>query len=113
MGSGPALFRLARFYCIIIVLSAKRDYFFVYLYCPHSNKQSDPEKYALKLKLHHHGVASCTFSSDESKVLSCAGNEVKVRQITPSCTIMTIETYSYGMPRPVWYWLTTKATPTM
>ena len=43
-----------------------------------SNKESDPEKYALKLKLHNEGVTSCQFSEDGEMVLSCAGTEVKV-----------------------------------
>ena len=43
-----------------------------------SNKDSDPEKYALKLKLHNEGVNSCQYSEDGEKVLSCAGTEVKV-----------------------------------
>jgi len=56
----------------------------------YSNKLSDPEKYSLKLKLHHDGVQKCRFSEDESKVLSCASNEVKVRYKTPSFYISII-----------------------
>ncbi len=46
-----------------------------------SNKDSDPEKYALKLKVHNDGVSSCRFSGDGEKVLSCAGTEVKVCEL--------------------------------
>ena len=49
---------------------------FTYIFI--SNKDSDPEKYALKLKLHNEGVNSCQYSEDGEKVLSCAGTEVKV-----------------------------------
>ena len=46
----------------------------------HSNKESDPEKYALKLKLHQGGVRRCQYSGDGSKVVSCSsGGDVKVR----------------------------------
>ena len=43
-----------------------------------SNKESDPEKYALKLKLHNEGVRRCQYSEDGTKVLSCAASETKV-----------------------------------
>ncbi len=43
-----------------------------------SNKDSDPEKYALKLRLHEEGVSHCEFTDDEDKVISSAGMEVKV-----------------------------------
>lgn len=42
------------------------------------NKESDPEKYALKLKVHQEGVRHCQYSADGTKVLSCASLEVKV-----------------------------------
>lgn len=46
----------------------------------HSNKESDPEKYALKLKLHQGGVRRCQYSGDGSKVVSCSvEGDVKVR----------------------------------
>lgn len=46
---------------------------------PYSNKESDPEKYVLKLRVHEEGISSCQFSKNGDKVLSCAGTEVKVR----------------------------------
>ena len=46
-----------------------------------SNKDSDDEKYSLKLKVHTDGVSSCRFSGDGEKVLSGAGTEVKVNDI--------------------------------
>ena len=48
----------------------------------HSNKESDPEKYALKLKLHQGGVRRCQYSGDGSKVVSCSvEGDVKVRSM--------------------------------
>ena len=44
-----------------------------------SNKESDPEKYVLKLKLHEEGISCCRFTKDGNNVLSCGGTEVKVQ----------------------------------
>lgn len=46
------------------------------------NKESDPEKYALKLRVHQEGVRHCQYSTDGTKVLSCASLEVKVSILT-------------------------------
>ena len=44
-----------------------------------SNKESDPEKYALKLKQHSGGIHHCQYSCDGSRVLSCSSmGDVKV-----------------------------------
>ena len=44
-----------------------------------SNKESDPEKYVLKLKLHRGGVKKCQYSRDGGKVVSCSNDSsVKV-----------------------------------
>ena len=37
-----------------------------------SNKESDPEKYVLKLKIHKAGVKRCQYSKDGRKVVSCS-----------------------------------------
>lgn len=50
-----------------------------------SNKESDPEKYVLKLKLHRGGVRHCQYSVDGSKVVSCSSEgEVKVSAYSTS-----------------------------
>lgn len=59
------------FTCTCIVFDAK---YIVQL----RNKESDPEKYALKLRVHQEGVRHCQYSTDGTKVLSCASLEVKV-----------------------------------
>ena len=46
--------------------------------CVDSNKESDPEKYALTLKLHDCTVISCQYTEDEEKVISCSLMEMKV-----------------------------------
>ena len=39
-----------------------------------SNKESDPEKYVLKLKIHRAGVKKCQYSGDGNKVISCSND---------------------------------------
>jgi apoptotic protease-activating factor len=39
-----------------------------------SNKESDPEKYVLKLKMHRAGVKKCQYSRDGTKILSCSND---------------------------------------
>lgn len=50
-----------------------------------SNKESDPEKYVLKLKVHEEGVTSCQFTKDGDRVLSSGGTEVKVSVCLSVC----------------------------
>ena len=48
---------------------------FVYIHVQlhvYSNKESDPEKYVLKLKVHRAGVKRCQYSRDGTKVISCS-----------------------------------------
>ena len=48
----------------------------------HSNKDSDPEKYVLKLKVHRGGVKKCQYSKDGLKVISCSNDSgVKVNNV--------------------------------
>ena len=60
---------------LVAVLTCYLSYSCVYV---DSNKESDPEKYALKLKLHDEGVNRCQYTEDGEKVISCSGMEVKV-----------------------------------
>ena len=46
---------------------------YMYMYL-HSNKESDPEKYVLKLKVHRAGVKMCQYSRDGGKVISCSND---------------------------------------
>ena len=46
----------------------------MYLVLLSSNKESDPEKYVLKLKLHRAGVKKCQYSRDGLKVVSCSND---------------------------------------
>ena len=63
------------------------------------NKESDPEKYALKLKVHQEGVRHCQYSTNGTKVLSCASLEVKVRSLT--CTCMNVSITCTGRGRGI------------
>ena len=59
-----------------------------------SNKESDPEQYALKLKLHAGGVHRCQYSRDGSRVLSCSSmGDVKVKRSVCVCVVVLQEWY--------------------
>ena len=56
----------------------------------YSNKESDPEKYALKLKLHRGGVRSCQYAQDGTSVISCSSEgEVKVHKLCLLALLMS------------------------
>ena len=55
-----------------------------------SNKESDPEKYVLKLRVHRAGVKKCQYSRDGGKVVSCSHDcGVKVYTATENPRLKT------------------------
>ena len=59
-----------------------------------SNKESDPEKYVLKLRLHRAGVKKCQYSRDGSKVVSCSVDcGVKVQYVFYVHVIVHVRIY--------------------
>ncbi len=66
-----------------------------------SNKESDPEKYALKLKMHHGGVRRCQYTQDGTRVVSCSTEgDVKACTVHSYSARVIHLASSPGLPRP-------------